>query len=367
MSFYEKVKLYKNFDFEEFLKNVTVEKIRRILNKDHIDEKDFLCLLSPAAANCLEEMAEKAHEISLRNFGKSVVLYTPMYLANYCENKCIYCSYNAENHINRKKLTFEELEKEAKAIYDTGLRHIIILTGESRYHTPVSYIADCVTILKKYFSSICIEVYALEEEEYRELIEVGVDSLTIYQEVYNEEIYKKVHLAGPKKDYKYRLDAPERAARAGIHSLSVGALLGLDNWRQEAFFSGLHVQYIQEKYPSVEVTMSIPRIRPHVGSFNGIIEVSDKEAVQILLAYKIFIQRAGINITTRERAEFRDNLIPLGVTKISAGVSTEVGGHSTEQKGGSQFDIADNRTVEEMKIAINNMGYNAVFKDWQRV
>lgn len=367
MNFYEKIQAYKDFDFERFLNSITEEKVRKILNKDNITEEEFLQLLSPAALNCLEQMAEKAHDIALRNFGKSVVLYTPMYLANYCENKCIYCSYNTENHISRKKLTLDEVEKEAKAIYSSDLRHIIILTGESRYHTPVSYIADCVKILKKYFSSICIEVYALEEDEYKTLIEAGVDSLTIYQEVYNEDIYKKVHIFGPKKDYKYRLDAPERAAKAGIHSLSIGALLGLDNWRREAFFSGIHANYIQNKYPSVEFTMSIPRIRPHVGSFNGIIEVSDREAVQILLAYKIFMKRAGINITTRERAEFRDNLIPLGVTKISAGVSTEVGGHSTDTKGESQFDIADDRSVEEMKTAIKQMGYNAIFKDWQRV
>lgn len=366
MSFYNKISHYKEFDFEKFLHNVTENRIEKILNKDYIDEEDFLCLLSKKASNFLEKMAQKAKGISLRNFGRSVVLYTPMYLANYCENKCIYCSYNTENHIVRKKLTLEEVEKEAKAIYDTGLRHIIILTGESRYHTPVSYIKDCVKVIKKYFSSICIEVYALEEEEYAELVEAGVESFTMYQEVYNEKIYKQVHLQGPKKDYRYRLDAPERAAKAGMHSISVGALLGLDDWRREAFFSGLHVKYIQDNYPSIELTLSIPRIRPHVGGFNGIIEVSDKEAVQILLAYKIFIQRAGINITTRERAEFRDNLIPFGVTKISAGVSTEIGGHSKEDKGESQFEIADNRSVNEVKKALLNMGYNPVFKDWQR-
>ncbi|MBC2581840.1 2-iminoacetate synthase ThiH [Clostridium sp. DJ247] len=364
MSFYEKIKEYKGFAFHDYFERVTDSQIERAIAKDRINEEDFLALLSPKAENHLEAMAQKAHDITLRNFGKSIVLYTPMYLANYCENKCAYCGYNVENKIARKKLTFEEVEKEAKSIAATGIKHIIILTGESSYHTPVSYIKDCVKILKKYFSSICIEIYPLEQKEYEELIEAGVDSLTIYQETYNEEVYDKVHLAGPKKNYKYRLDTPERVCKAKIHSVGVGALLGLYEWRSEAFFSGLHTAYIQDKYPAVEISMSVPRIRPHAGSAIDIYEVSDKNIVQVALAYKIFLPRAGINITTRERADFRDNFIPLGVTKMSAGVSTEVGGHSAEDKGEGQFNIADGRSVEEIKQAITKKGYNPVFKDW---
>lgn len=366
MSFYHKLKEYENFDFEDYLQSVTSEDIERVLSKESLNEKDFLTLLSPKAENYLEAMAQKASKLSLKNFGKTVVLYTPMYLANYCENKCIYCGYNAENHIKRKKLTLEEVEEEAKAIYAEGIRHILILTGESRYHSSVSYIKNCVNILKKYFSSISIEVYALEEEEYRELTKAGVDGLTIYQEVYNEEVYKKVHIKGPKRDFRYRLEAPERACRVGIRSLGVGALLGLHNFRSEAFYSALHAYYIQQNYPHVELCMSFPRIRPHAGSAIEIHDVNDTNIVQIMLAYKIFLPRAGINITTREREEFRDNLLSLGITKISAGVSTEVGGHSKGIKGEAQFDIADNRSVDEVRDMIIKKGFNPVFKDWQR-
>ncbi|MCD2346666.1 2-iminoacetate synthase ThiH [Clostridium guangxiense] len=365
MSFYEKLQQYKNFNFEDFFSRVKDNDIENILCKDNLDEMDFLRLLSPAAERYLEPLAQKARKLSLRNFGKTVVLYTPMYIANYCVNGCAYCGYNVRNKIARKQLTFEEIEKEAKAIHESGMRNIIVLTGESKVHTPVSYIRDAIKILKKYFSSICIEIYPLEVEEYRELVDAGADSLTIYQETYNEEKYDKVHLSGPKKNFKFRLDAPERVCKAGIHSIGTGALLGLYKWRSEAFFTGLHAAYIQDKFPSVEMSMSAPRIRPHAGSFNDIYEVNDKNIVQVILAYKLFLPRAGTNITTREPAKFRDSLIPIGVTKMSAGVSTEVGGHSCKDKGEGQFDTNDKRSVTEVYSSIKKLGYNPVFKDFE--
>jgi len=364
MSFYDKVKEYDNFDFDGYFEKVTDEQIERILEKDRIDEKNFLALLSPKAEKYLEVMAQKAKDINLRNFGKSITLYTPMYIANYCVNGCVYCGYNIKNKIVRKKLNYEEIEKEARAIAETGLKHIIILTGESKKYSPLSYIKESVKILKKYFTSICIEIYPLEENEYAELVEAGVDSLTIYQETYNEEVYDKIHLSGPKKNYRYRLDTPDRACRAGIHSLGVSALLGLHTWRNEAFFSALHAAYIQDNYPSMEIALGIPRIRPHAGSFFAVHEVTDKNIVQAAVAYKIFLPRVGINVTTRESAEFRDNFIPLVATTMSAGVSVEIGGHSEEDKGTGQFEIADSRSVEEMRQAIIKKGYNPVLKDW---
>ncbi|MBS4534525.1 2-iminoacetate synthase ThiH [Clostridium sp. D2Q-14] len=367
MNFYQKVQEFDNFDFDKFFGNVTNERIESILMEDRMNEEDFLSLLSPNSEKYIEEMAQKAHNISLRHFGRTVLLYTPMYLSNFCVNKCLYCGYNIENKIRRKKLTLEEVEEEGKAIYEMGYRHILILTGESRKHNPVSYIKDCVGILKKYFSSIAIEIYPLEEYEYRELICCGVDSLTLYQEVYNEEVYKKVHVAGPKSNYRYRLDAPERAAKAKIHSISIGALLGLEDWRKEAFFTGIHGKYIEKNYPDVELTLSTPRIRPHAGSFEYVREVTDKNIVQAILAYKLFLHRAGINITTRERAEFRDNLIPSGVTKMSASVSTEVGGHSNKEKGEEQFKIDDNRSLYEVRNSIKFKGYNPILKDWESI
>ena len=337
-----------------------METLKKIANKygmSVIHEKE----------NFLEEMAQKATKITLSNFGKAVSLYTPIYISNYCENKCVYCSYNTENEIKRKKLTLEEIEAEAISIHKTGLRHIIILTGESRFYSPLSYIKDCVRIMKKYFSSISIEIYPLEEDEYRELVEVGVDGLTIYQETYDMKIYDKIHLAGPKKNYRYRLETPERACRAGIRGIGVGALYGLSDWRKEAYSSGLHAKFIQDKFPAMEINMSIPRIRPHSGSRIDLNEITEKNVVQIMLAFKLFLPRAGINITTRESAEFRNNLIPLGVTKISAGVSTEIGGHTKEDKGDGQFEIADTRNVKEIKSMLLSKGYCPVLKDWEPI
>ncbi|GFP77390.1 2-iminoacetate synthase ThiH [Clostridium fungisolvens] len=367
MSFYDIAKEVQDYNFESLLNGITEDRIRSILKKDRISKEDFLCLLSPVAEKFLEPMAQKAHNLTMSNFGKAVVLYTPLYISNYCVNRCAYCSYNLDNNINRQKLTMDEIEKECKIIYESGLRHVILLTGESRFHSPVSYIKDAVKIMKKYFNSIAIEIYPLEEEEYKELVEAGVDALTIYQETYNMEVYDKIHLGGPKKDYRFRLETPERACTAGIRGIGVGALYGLTDWRKEAYLSGLHAKYIEDNFPHMEMNISIPRIRPHAGSFTDLHEISDRNLVQIMLASKLFLPRAGINMTTRESAEFRDNLIPLGVTKMSAGVSTEIGGHTKEKenKGDGQFEISDTRTVEEIKSMLSSKGYCAVLKDWE--
>jgi len=367
MSFYEKYLKYKEFNFEKFFEGITESDILGIINKDRLSELDYLALLSDKAGKHLELMAVRSKQLTQQHFGNVILLYTPLYLANFCVNQCIYCSFNAANKITRKKLSLDDVEKEARIISSTGLRHILILTGESRQQSPVSYIKECVQVLKKYFRSISIEIYPLETEEYAELIESGVDGLTIYQEVYDEDTYKSIHLKGPKRDYKYRLDAPERACKASMRSVNIGALLGLHDWRSEAFFTGLHAGYLQNKYTAAEISISLPRIRPHVGQFQPKCKVSDRNMVQIMLAMRLFMPRAGIAISTRERAEFRDNLIGLGVTKMSAGSSTEVGGHTLKEKSEGQFYISDCRSVEEIKQMIYRKGYQPVFKDWQAI
>jgi 2-iminoacetate synthase len=268
--------------------------------------------------------------------------------------------------LERKKLSLAELEEEAKVISGTGLKHILILTGESRQMSPVSYIRDCVAVLKKYFTSISIEVYPLEESEYAELISAGVDGLTIYQEVYDEKVYAELHPAGPKRNYRFRLEAPERACRAGIRTVNVGALLGLHNWREEAFFSGLHANYLQNKFPDIEVSISPPRMRPHLGGIGPRVEVSDKNLVHYMLAFRLFMPRGGITISTRERAELRNHLIKLGATKMSAGSCTAVGGRTGRESTG-QFEISDGRSVAEMSSMIYSLGYQPVYKDWQMI
>ena len=367
MSFYKIIEEYKDFDFNNYFKNVTIKDIKESINKENLDREDLLNLLSPKALELLEEMAQRANKLSIQYFGKTVNLYTPLYLGNYCENHCAYCGYNVVNKIHRKKLTLDEVRLEGEAISKEGFKHLLILTGESKVKTPVSYIADCVRVLKPMFPSIAIEIYALTEGEYKTLVDAGVDGLTIYQETYNEEVYDKVHISGPKKNYKFRLDAPERGAKVKMRDIGLGALLGLSDFRIDAFFTALHGYYIGKKYRGVNIAYALPRIRPHEGEFNDINKVNDKNFVQMLLAFKIFNPTASINISTRERPGFRENLIPLGANKISAGVSTNVGGHAIEDVGEKQFEINDTRSAKEIKEIIKDLGYQAVFKDWERI
>lgn len=364
MSFYDICSKYKNFDFKEFNKNISDYDIERIINKSKLEALDFLALLSPKAKKFLEDMAQKSHRLTVQHFGKTIIIYTPMYLANYCTNECVYCGFNKKNELSRKQLTLEEVEDEAKLISSKGIKHILILTGDARKVSSIEYIRKCVTILKKYFNSISIEIYALREDEYKCLIDAGVDSLAIYQETYDEELYDRLHLSGPKKDYRFRLDAPERCAKAGIRNVNIGALLGLYHFQKEAFLTGLHAKYLEEKFPDVEVSLSMPRIRPSVGGFKPNVIVSDKDLVQFIVASRLFINRAGISISTREDSRFRDNILPLGVTKMSADSNTSVGGHTQENSDSAQFVISDGRNLDDMMDAIKNLGYQPVLKDW---
>lgn len=365
MSFYEYYQKYRDFDFAGFLAAVTPDRVAAAISNPSPDKWDYLAMLSPKAEPFLEEMAQKAHRVTLRHFGKVIFLYTPLYLANYCVNQCSYCSFNVQNGIVRKTMTPEEAEAEGKLIAETGLKHILLLTGESRRHSPPEYIKACVEKLKQYFTSISIEIYPLETEEYAELVTAGVDGLTVYQEVYDEDVYNRMHLKGPKKNYLYRLDAPERGCLARMRTVSIGALQGLHDWRTEAFFTGLHAAYLQNKYLDTEIGVSFPRMRPHVGGMEPPFPVSDRNLVQMILALRLFMPRAGITISTRERAELRDNLMRLGVTRMSAGSSTKVGGRLHEDEGDGQFEISDTRNVAEMRQAIVDIGYQPVFKDWQ--
>lgn len=364
MSFIEIVEQYQNFDFNSFFKNVTDEDITRAIGQVRLTPLDYLTLLSPKAENHLEEIAQKAHQLTVQNFGHTMQLFTPLYVANYCVNHCRYCSFNTNNELHRMQLTLEEVDAESKVIAKSGLKHILLLTGESRKYSSVSYIKDCVHILKQYFSSIGIEVYPLKQEEYDELAEAGVDGFTMFQETYDQEAYAYLHPAGPKRIYPFRLDAPERACKAKMRSVNIGALLGLSEWRKEAFLTGLHADYLQRYYPDVEVAISTPRMRPHLGGFQPDIEVTDKNLVQYITAFRLFMPRGGITISTRESAIFREKLVKLGVTKMSGGSCTTVGGHLHPDETG-QFEIADERSVAEMSKMLYAQGYQPVFKDWQ--
>ncbi len=366
LSFYEEYKSYCNSEINTLLFNTDSFKVKRIIDKKDLTPQDLALLFSPGAEVHLEEMAQLANRISLQHFGRVILLYTPLYLGNYCVNGCIYCGFNAGNRIERRKLSFSEVEREAKVIAASGIKHLLVLTGESRQHTPVSYIKDCLQILRSYFPSVSIEIYPLETFEYIELIKAGADGITIYQEVYDEAVYQRVHPFGPKRDYRFRLNAPDRAGKAGMRTIGIGALLGLHDWRSEAFFAAMHAVHLQHRFPEVEINLSFPRIRPECGGFQPDSSVNDRELVQIILAFRIFLPYAGLTISTRERAELRNHLVKLGITKMSAGSSTVVGGHIDSQ-GTGQFEISDHRTVDEMAEAIITNGYKPVYKDWHSI
>lgn len=341
--------------------------IDQILQKDFIDREEFRALLSSDAVEYLEPMAQKANSITLKNFGRTISIYAPLYISNFCDNECLYCGFKRSNVIPRKQLSEIEIRKEAEEITKTGIRHILVLTGESRTVTPIDYIKNGIKIIREYFDAISIEIYPLNVDEYVELIKEGVSGLTLYQETYDEDLYKKLHGKGPKSDYLYRLNAPERASQAGIRFVNVGALLGLGDWRKDIFSLGLHADYLQNKYPDVEIGVSVPRIQPETGGYSSEYKISDKEFVQAITALRIFLPRAGITISTRESSELRNNLIGLGVTRMSAGSHTEVGGYSLNEKTCGQFDISDTRNVDEIRELIYSKNYQPVFKDWQEI
>lgn len=368
MSFYELLLQYKNFSFDHFFEKVCDDDIHKVLEKATLKPIDFLTLLSPKAADHLEAMAQRAHRETVQYFGKTVQIFTPLYISNYCSNQCSYCGFNRDNSIVRKKLTFEEIEREAEIISQTGMKHILLLTGEAQTVTPIDYLVETVRRLKNYFASVAIEIFPMEEDEYRLLEQAGVDGLTIFQEVYDEDIYRQVHLGGRKKDYHFRLNAPEKGANAGFRVINIGALLGIGEKRSEFFFTGLHGAYLENRFLDTEIAVSLPRFNPAECDFTPDYPVDDKTFVQFLMALRLFLPRAGITISTRENAKMRDNLLKLGATRFSAGVCTSVGGYSKPDAADTpQFEITDQRSVKEVADAITAMGYQPVFKDWDDI
>ncbi len=377
MSFYQIVEQYKDFNFQAFFYGVTHEKIDRVLQSagqgKSLSPADFLILLSPQAGGVhLEKMAEIARQQTIQYFGRTIQLFAPIYISNYCTNHCAYCGFHQGNGIERRKLSFAEIEVEAKNIAATGIQHILLLTGEAKKRTPMEYLLGAVAVLRKYFASVSIEIFPMETEQYQEMFAAGVDGLTLFQETYDEVIYKEVHLGGKKRDYHYRLNAPERGATAGFHSVNIGALLGLGEIRREFFFTGMHAYYLDKKYLDTETAISIPRFNPaECGDFTPRYSVDDRTFVQFMLAFRLFMPRSGITVSTRENAFMRDNLMKIGATKFSAGVSTKVGGYSDRkdekgEAGTPQFEISDERSVSQMVAAIEKQGYQPVYKDWDQ-
>ncbi len=351
------------FDFA----SVAEADVRRALDRERLSLSDFAALLAPPAMKFLDEMADRAGEATARFFGRNVGLYTPLYIANHCVNECSYCGYNLKNRIRRAKLSYEEIEAEARAIAAGGLTDILLLTGESRAKSDVPYIAGAVKILARHFRSVGIEVYPMSVDEYREVREAGADYVSVYQETYDPALYDKVHISGPKKDYAWRFGANLRALEAGFRGVSFGALLGLGDFRRDVLACGAHAFHVARKYPMAEISFSTPRIRPYPNQPRNESYMGEAELAQVILALRLFMPWAGLSLSTRERAAFRDEFIGRAVTRLSAGVSTGVGGHEGDSKGDEQFHKSDERGVEEVRRAIIAKGCQPVFNDYVRV
>ena len=343
----------------------TAKDVRAALDAQVRTPEHFAALLSPAADPFLEEMAQKARYDKRRFFGDNVYLFTPIYISNYCENYCIYCGFNCHNKIRRAKLDMPAIEREMAAIAATGLEEILILTGESRKMSDVAYIGEACKIARKYFKMVGIEVYPMNSDEYAYLHQCGVDYVTVFQETYNPDRYEQLHLAGHKRIFPYRMEAQERALMGGVRGVAFAALLGLDDFRRDAYATGMHAWLLQRKYPHAEISFSCPRLRPIVNNDKiNPKDVHERQLLQIMCAYRLFMPYAGMTISTRERAGFRDHVVDIAATKISAGVSTGIGGHSGEEEGDDQFEIADNRTVDQVVAAIRAQGLQPVMNDY---
>lgn len=326
----------------------------------------LMALLSSQAGAFLEEMAQVALRKRKAHFGNAIKLFTPMYISNYCSNGCTYCAFKADNKIKRTQLDVAQVAQEAECIANSGMRHILVLTGEAPRIATYEYLKGALQEIGVHFSSVSIEVYPMEEAEYRGLVdEAYLDGLTLYQETYSREAYEKYHPFGKKSDYEYRIYGPDRGCKAGIRALTVGALLGLDDPFKELGALAIHLEYLNKKYPDVELSVSFPRLRPIVNSDLDIAyDIDDRFYAQILLAFRILFPHVGITLSTRENEKMRNGLIPLGVTKISAGVSTAVGSETTDAPSDEQFDIADERSVEEMCHWLEANGFQPVLHDW---
>lgn len=351
----------------------TARDVRMALEHETCSVEDFKALLSPAAEPFLEQMAQRARMETGKHFGNTVYLFTPLYIANYCENYCVYCGFNCYNDIHRMKLTPEQIEHEMQVIASSGMEEILILTGESRVQSDVKYIGEACKLARKYFRMVGLEIYPVNTDEYRYLHECGADYVTVFQESYDIVAYEKLHLMGHKRVWPYRFDAQERALRGGMRGVGFSALLGLSDFRKDALASALHVYYLQRKYPQAEMSLSCPRLRPIINNEKiNPQDVHEKQLCQILCAYRIFMPFVGITVSSRESAAFRNGIVRICATKVSAGVSTGIGDHESKytgrdsggDQGDEQFEISDGRSLKKMYDDITDEGLQPVLNDY---
>lgn len=364
MTFYDHIATTNWKELKNSIYGKTASHVERALVKDNRDLEDFKALISPAAEPYLESMAQRSNALTQKRFGKTIQMYVPLYLSNECNNICTYCGFSMDVKIPRKTLTDEEILAEVKVIKSMGYDHVLLVTGESNKKVGLTYFQNAVALIKPYFSNIAIEVQPLRQEEYKVLIDAGVNTVLVYQETYNEQDYKKHHPKGRKSNYKYRVETHDRLGKAGIHKMGLGVLIGLEDWRVDSMYNAMHLNYLEKKYWRSKYTISFPRLRPCAGGVELKSVITDKQLVQLICAYRLFNEELELSMSTRESAHFRDNIIRLGITSISADSKTDPGGYANPKVNLEQFEIDDARSTNEFAQIIRKQGYEPVFKDW---
>lgn len=355
------------YDWKEIQKaveNCKTSDVEASLNRPKRSVMDFLNLISPAAEPFLEQMAQLSNQLTQQRFGKTIQLYAPLYLSNECQNICTYCGFSMDNKIKRRTLSNSEIILEAMALKDMGINHVLLVSGEANKTVEIKYFLNAISLLKPFFSNISIEVQPLSEEEYLMLHQAGVHSVLVYQETYHEEVYKVYHPKGKKSNFNFRLETPDRIGSAGIHKIGLGVLLGLEDWRIDSFFNAIHLEYLQQRYWKTKYSVSFPRFRPAEGIIEPNFVMEDRHLLQLICAYRIWNPDLEISISTRESENFRDHVIALGATTMSAASKTNPGGYAVDPQSLEQFEISDERSMEEIKNRIKAKGYDPVMKDW---
>lgn len=364
LGFKEEIKKYQWDRIQSAIQDKTPYDVEQAMRAEKRDPNDFLALLSPAAGQYLEEMAQLAHQLTVKRFGRVIQMYAPIYVSNECTNSCLYCGFNRHNQIARATLTLDEVMEEGKFLHQQGFRHVLLLSGESPRHMSLEYLCRIAEKLRTLFASISIEIYPMDTDSYSALVKSGVDGLTIYQETYDPKRYAEAHQAGQKRNYNWRLDTPDRGGEAGFRRINIGTLLGLSDWRVDGAFLGFHAAYLMHQYWKSHVSVSFPRLQPASGGYQPEFPVNDAQMVQLMCALRLWLPDAGLVLSTREPQELRDNMVPLGVTHMSAGSKTAPGGYSSRHEAEGQFEVSDHRSPGEVARMLASRGYEPVWKDW---
>lgn len=346
--------------------NKTSADVERALENPKRNLEDFKALISPAAAPYLEQIAQISQKLTLRRFGKVIQMYVPLYLSNECNNICTYCGFSYENKVKRKTLSPMEIMQEVSVIKNMGYEHVLLVTGEANQTVHVDYFKKVLDLIRPHFAHISMEVQPLDLEDYQQLTPYGLNTVLVYQETYHQDDYRKHHPKGKKSNFQYRLETPDRLGQAEIHKMGLGVLIGLEDWRTDSFFTAMHLNYLEKKYWKSKYSLSFPRLRPFSGGLEPKVEMNDRELVQLICAYRLFNEELELSISTRESPDFRNNIIKLGITSISAGSKTNPGGYAVEPQSLEQFEISDERSAHEIAQVISSQGYEPVWKDWDR-